>query len=66
MQLHGLYPNLNLVVQDRGPIIQQAVGVWQTKHPSAVSRGKVKLVVHDFFKPNPVIGAEVYWLRHIM
>lgn len=66
MQLHNTYPELNFVVQDRKPVIQQALLAWETKYPAAISKGKVKLAAHDFFEKNPVLGAEVYWLRHIM
>ncbi|KIW65329.1 hypothetical protein, variant [Phialophora macrospora] len=66
MQLHARHPGLCLVVQDRKPVISQAVSVWQAKHPSAIAEGKVTLAEHDFFRKNPVVGAEVYWLRHIV
>jgi hypothetical protein len=66
MQLHSIYPELSLVVQDTGFMIHQAHSAWEMKYPSAVLEGKVKIVAHDFFEKNPVLGAEVYWLRHIM
>ncbi|KAM0813177.1 putative O-methyltransferase domain-containing protein [Seiridium cardinale] len=31
----------------------------------ALSEGKLELVPHDFFKPNPILHAAVYWLRYI-
>ncbi|ETS79069.1 hypothetical protein PFICI_08922 [Pestalotiopsis fici W106-1] len=66
MQLHDIYPALQLVVQDREPVIKQAISVWQSKYPEALNSGQVKLSVHDFFMPNPVQGADVYWLRYIL
>jgi hypothetical protein len=66
MELHAQYPGINLVVQDKDSVIQQAVVVWNTKNPSAVFQGKVKFAAHDFFKKNPVVGADIYWLRHIV
>jgi hypothetical protein len=66
MQLHSTYPDLNLIVQDREPVVKQAREAWENRHPSAVMQGKVNIVAHDFFQKNPVVGAEVYWLRHIM
>ncbi|OQU99123.1 hypothetical protein CLAIMM_04802 [Cladophialophora immunda] len=66
MQLHAYYPNLNLVVQDREHVIQQAIAVWETRHHSAIADGRVKLARHDFFQKNPVVGAEIYWLRYIV
>ncbi|OAP57195.1 hypothetical protein AYL99_07933 [Fonsecaea erecta] len=66
MQLRDHHPSLNLVVQDREHVIQQATAVWETKQCSAIADGRVKLVAHDFFKKNPVVGAEIYWLRYIV
>lgn len=66
MQLHAAHPALRLVVQDRGPVIQQAASAWACKHPDALASGQVQLSAHDFFAPNPVRGADVYWLRYIL
>lgn len=66
MHLHEHHPGLNLVVQDREPVIREASRIWTTKYPSALSTGGIKLNVHDFFTTNPVLGADVYWLRHII
>lgn len=66
MQLHSIYPELTLIVQDKESVIQQALPTWETKYPTAILEGKVKLVAHSFFEKNPVLGAEAYWLRHIM
>ncbi|KIW97886.1 uncharacterized protein Z519_01470 [Cladophialophora bantiana CBS 173.52] len=66
MQLHAHHPSLRLVIQDREHVIQQAIAVWETKHLSAIAESKVKLAAHDFFKKNPVVGAEIYWLRYII
>jgi hypothetical protein len=66
MKLHTAFPSLNFIVQDKEPVIQQAISVWQAKFPAALSQGKVRLSAHDFFQKNPVQGAEIYWLRHIV
>ncbi|KAK0669813.1 putative methyltransferase [Cercophora samala] len=67
MELSRLYPNLNFVVQDRAPVLQQAeTEVWPKEHPKALQSGKVKFWPHNMFEPNPVKGADVYWLRYIM
>ncbi|KAK6193174.1 hypothetical protein LQW54_012727 [Pestalotiopsis sp. IQ-011] len=66
MQLHAAHPALQLVVQDREPVIEQAASAWAFKHPDALASGQVQLSAHDFFAPNPVRGAEVYWLRYIL
>ncbi|KAF3000452.1 hypothetical protein E8E14_007079 [Neopestalotiopsis sp. 37M] len=66
MQLHEIHPSLQLVVQDREPVIKQAEPVWESEYPDALASGQVKLSAHDFFLPNPVQGADVYWLRYIL
>ena len=66
MLLHAHYPGFRLVIQDKAPVIDRAMALWDQGCPSAVSEGKVNFVVHDFFKDNPVHGAELYWLRHIL
>lgn len=67
VQLSRLYPQLKFVIQDRGPALKQAESiVWPQENPAALAEGRVKFVQHDFFEPNPVRGAEVYWLRSIL
>ncbi|KIW81975.1 hypothetical protein Z517_05001 [Fonsecaea pedrosoi CBS 271.37] len=66
MQLHAHHAHLNLVVQDKPHVIQQGLALWKTKHHSALVEGRVHLTPHDFFKKNPVVGAEIYWLRYII
>lgn len=67
IQLSHLYPNLNFIIQDRGPVLQQAEhSVWPLENPAALAAGRVKFMQHDFFSPNPVRGAAVYWLRYIL
>jgi hypothetical protein len=67
IQLSHLYPNLNFIVQDRAPALQQAqTTVWPKESPQALAEGRVKFITHDFFNENPVKGADVYWMRYIM
>lgn len=66
MQLYAHYPDFQLVLQDKAPVIEKAAAIWNKECYLAVSRGKVSFMVHDFFKKNPVVGAEIYWLRHIL
>jgi hypothetical protein len=55
------------VVQDRAPVLQQAEHrVWPKENPAALAAGRVKFMEHDFFRKNPVHGADVYWLRYIL
>ena len=67
IQLSKLYPNLSFVIQDRGPVLQQAEhNVWPKENPSALAEDRVKFMQHDFFQQNPVQGAAIYWLRNIL
>lgn len=67
LQLLKPYPNLKFVVQDRAEVLQQAVeSVWPEQAPEALRNGRVSFMEHDFFMPNPVKGADVYWLRYIL
>ncbi|GBE84214.1 O-methyltransferase-domain-containing protein [Sparassis latifolia] len=60
------FPLLNFIVQDRPAIIEKAEPVWQRERPEAHKAGRVKFMAHDFFTENPVKGADVYLLRHIL
>lgn len=55
------------MVQDRSAVLQQAESsVWPEGNPSALSKGRVTFMPHDFFMANPIKDAEVYWLRYIL
>ena len=65
IQLSKLYPKLKFVIQDRGPAIAQARDtIWPKENPAALAR--VEFMEHDFFQPNPVQDAAVYWLRYVL
>ncbi|KAJ0163409.1 Demethylsterigmatocystin 6-O-methyltransferase [Colletotrichum tanaceti] len=54
------------VVQDQPGMIEDATAYWQKTDPQALATGAVKLTAHDFFRENPVKGADVYWLRSVI
>ena len=64
--LSRLYGDLDFVVQDRPQVLDKAKAVWKAESPGTLERGAVTFVPHDFFKPNPVQGADVYFLRCIL
>ncbi|KAH7304214.1 S-adenosyl-L-methionine-dependent methyltransferase [Stachybotrys elegans] len=67
IQLSHLYPDLQFVVLDRAPVLQQAeTQVWPKENPEALNGGRVRFVPHNFFNPAPIHGADVYWLRYIL
>ncbi|KAK1837481.1 o-methyltransferase [Colletotrichum chrysophilum] len=67
LQMLKVYPHLKFVVQDRPESINQGKDeVFPKSAPWALKDGRVTFVDHDFFQRNPVIGADVYWLRRIL
>ncbi|KAG6832062.1 hypothetical protein H0H92_005484 [Tricholoma furcatifolium] len=66
LHLYKAFPNLNYVVQDLKNEITAADGYWKKNAPQAVPNGKVTLQVHDFFTPQPVKGAALYFLRVVI
>ncbi|KAI1760579.1 S-adenosyl-L-methionine-dependent methyltransferase [Hypoxylon sp. FL1150] len=67
LQLLPVWPKLRFVVQDRPENIELAEReIFPREFPDAIPSGRVRLMPHDFFRPNPVKGADVYWLRAIL
>lgn len=66
LDLASAFPDLHYVVQDLPPVVEQARAVWQTERAGTIESGHVQLMAHDFFKEQPVVGAEVYLLRWIL
>ncbi|EPT04774.1 hypothetical protein FOMPIDRAFT_1027546 [Fomitopsis schrenkii] len=66
LELAKRFPDLNFVVQDRAPVIEKAKAVWAREVPDVVASGRITFLVHDFFTEQPVKGAEVYLMRHII
>jgi ubiquinone/menaquinone biosynthesis C-methylase UbiE len=51
------HPNINIIVQDRPEVIA---------HATPTAHKNVEFQVHDFFAPQPVYGADVYFFRWIL
>ena len=67
LQLSQLYPQLKFIIQDRAAVLQQAETIiWPKDNPNALVQQQVQFCPHDFFEPNPVKEADVYWLRYIL
>lgn len=67
LQLMNVYPKLKFVVQDRPENVERGEHeIYPKEAPEAVSTGRVTFQAHDFFEPNPVKNADVYWLRGIL
>ncbi|KAG6894587.1 hypothetical protein C0995_014002 [Termitomyces sp. Mi166 len=66
MVLAKEFPNLSFVIQDLESVIDDASKFWNAELPQALTTGRVNLQVHDFFQPQPVKGADVYFLRMVL
>ncbi|KAI1778221.1 putative O-methyltransferase [Hypoxylon cercidicola] len=66
LQLARLYPDLRFIVQDQETAAKQGVSIWEKEYPEALKSGRIQFIAHDFFKPNPIKGADIYWLRHVL
>jgi O-methyltransferase domain len=53
------YPSFQCIVQDLPEVIEKA------KAPPGVA-SRVKFMAHDFFEPQPVCGADIYYFRWIL
>lgn len=61
IELAKKHPNLHLIVQDFAELEPQ----HNTLVPSSV-RSRISFQPHDFFTPQPVANADVYFLKHIL
>ena len=61
MQLHKLYPTLNLKLQDLSEWIQQVQNdIWPKKCPEAITNGKIELKSVDIVADPPIYGCDIY------
>ncbi|GAA6008220.1 hypothetical protein JCM10207_000043 [Rhodosporidiobolus poonsookiae] len=67
LQLAKAVPSLKLVLQDRKEVVEgPGRALWEKEFPDKLSSGSVQLVAHNFFEPQPVKGADLYFLRCII
>ncbi|KAG8988229.1 hypothetical protein FRB90_002886 [Tulasnella sp. 427] len=56
-----------VVVQDlSSAVLEGAKPFWKERDPNLIPDGRVVLQRHDFFQPQPVKGAAVYFMRFIL
>jgi hypothetical protein len=65
--LVALYPSFRVVVQDL-PRVVEGLGAGSAGGGGGGGGGddRVTYQAHDFFRQQPVVGADVYFLRHVM
>lgn len=67
--LVGMNPSFRIVVQDLPRVVEGLVeefGGSGGGGGSEVGSGNVTYQAHDFFDAQPMVGADVYFLRHVM
>ncbi|KAI0049517.1 S-adenosyl-L-methionine-dependent methyltransferase, partial [Auriscalpium vulgare] len=60
------HKHLHYIVQDRAPVVENATKFWDENLPEALQSKLVELQVHNFFDPQPVKEADVYFIRMIL
>jgi len=51
------------IVQDRPEVIATKDEIWTEEKKKQV---EVEFMAHDFLEVQPVVGAEIYWMRQIL
>lgn len=62
-------PSFRVVVQDLPRVVEglaEEFAVGGTSSDGGAGEGNVTYQAHDFFDAQPVVGADVYFLRHVM
>ncbi|KAJ3565432.1 hypothetical protein NP233_g7635 [Leucocoprinus birnbaumii] len=60
------FPGPRFVLQDLPTVINRAKMFWRENSPETVSSGRLTLQVHNFFDPQPVKGAAVYFMANVL
>ncbi|KZV75021.1 S-adenosyl-L-methionine-dependent methyltransferase [Peniophora sp. CONT] len=59
------FDDLKLVVQEREAVCIDASKYVMEELPSGVQTGRLQIQAHDFFEPQPVKDAAVFYVRHV-
>jgi len=54
------------VIQDLASVIPGKIQYWESSFPAVVSQKRIKFQVHNFFAPQPISGAAVYFMRFVL
>ncbi|KAF8206050.1 O-methyltransferase-domain-containing protein [Mycena galopus ATCC 62051] len=60
------HPHLRVIVQDLPEVAANAQKSWGVQFPEVHQSGRVTFEGHDFFSPQPVHNASVFFLRYIV
>ncbi|KAJ7864345.1 O-methyltransferase-domain-containing protein [Mycena leptocephala] len=60
------HPHLRIIVQDLSEVATNAQKSWEVQFPEVNQSDQVAFEGHDFFKPQPVHNASIFFLRYIV
>ncbi|KAJ7250604.1 S-adenosyl-L-methionine-dependent methyltransferase [Mycena rebaudengoi] len=66
LKLATAFPHLRYIVQDLDKQIIEGKKFWASSAPELLESGRVQLQVHNFFEPQPVRDAAVYFMRVVI
>ncbi|KAJ6475817.1 S-adenosyl-L-methionine-dependent methyltransferase [Mycena vitilis] len=66
LKLTKAFPHLRYIIQDLQKEITEGEKFWASSAPELIESGRVKLQVHNFFEPQPVKDAAVYFMRVVI
>ncbi|CAK5276538.1 unnamed protein product [Mycena citricolor] len=58
--------DFEFVIQDRPFVVAMGEKAWRDKCPELLDSGAVRFQVHDFFTPQPITNAAVFFLRVVL
>ncbi|KAG1885244.1 O-methyltransferase-domain-containing protein [Suillus subluteus] len=64
--LAKMYPHLRITQHDLPKVIVLAQNAWERNAPEALLDGRVEFIPINFLEDTPVVGKDVYYLRHII
>ncbi|KAG2131803.1 O-methyltransferase-domain-containing protein [Suillus clintonianus] len=64
--LAKMFPHLRITNQDLPEVMVQAKNAWEKSAPEALLDGRVEFISINFLEEVPVVGKDVYYLRHVI
>ncbi|KAG1854823.1 S-adenosyl-L-methionine-dependent methyltransferase [Suillus subalutaceus] len=64
--LAKMFPHLRITNQDLPNVMAQAQNAWEKNAPETLLDGRVEFIPINFLEDAPVVGKDVYYLRHIL
>ncbi|KAG1777229.1 O-methyltransferase-domain-containing protein [Suillus placidus] len=61
-----MFPHLRITDQDLPEVMVRAQNAWEKNAPEALLDGRVKFIPINFLEDAPVLGKDVYYLKHII